>query len=74
MSEKTETRKRDLEKQKSWSKEWREKNPDKNKQLKIHSVKKDDLDLFKKLQTDENLTSSEAFEKIMGIYRSSQNN
>lgn len=61
------SRKRDLEKQKGWSKDWREKN--KPKDLKIHSVVEEDKELLEKIKKDENLTSSEAFHKVMNVYR-----
>lgn len=68
------TRKRDLEKQKEWSKNYRDNNPDKNIKLTIHSPKKEDLEFFNKTKTDENLTGAEFFNKVITVYKNSLTN
>lgn len=68
------TRKRDLEKQKEWSKNYRDNNPDKNMKLTIHAIKKEDLEFFNKTKTDEKLTGAEFFNKVIGVYKNSLTN
>lgn len=68
------TRKRDLEKQKEWSKNYRDNNPDKNKKLTIHSIKEEDLEFFNKTKNDENLTGAEFFNKVIGVYKNTLTN
>jgi hypothetical protein len=62
-------RKRDLEKQKIWSKNYRDNNKEKNLQIKIHGVSKEDLEFWSNEKTEQNLTTSELFSLFIHNYK-----